>query len=329
MPPINETTPPDPSAGAGEPSIDEFDAALAESMAEEAAPAHEAAASQPPADMPDTDGSPAPAPAVAADAPAADAKAPPAGSPSDDLLAKLPDDVRKAIETERRDQELRFKSVQGRLSASDRELARLRQAPGHSAAPAPTPTQDRAQEQQPRADEPDSHKQLREDYPEIAGPLLDVIDGLRNEVVTLKNGVGEVQSQRTEAAYANEQAYLDQQAPDWKQVLADERFEGWLQEQPAAVQKILEDNRDQMRSGKDAVWLVEQARRGLGLGGTSSPTPTPTPASSATRQRQLANGRDFGRSAPPVVSDIPDDFDGALDAMYAREEARQRQNATG
>lgn len=313
-----------PVASAPEPSsADEFDAAAAEAFANVDAPGTPAAIDDETGKAASADEPPAPAPA-AAQTPAADGKASPAGTtPSDDPWAKAPPELRDARQRDLRDADLRLKSVQGRQSAADREVQRLRDQlaeikRGGTAQPA-----EQTGGTEPAATPNPTHDKLREDYPEIAGPLLDRIDSLTKAVDGLKAGVGEVQQDRTTAFILRQEALLNEKHPDWMDALGDDRFAGWLQEQPRPVIEAYNRNLKDVVDGPEAAWLVDQWKRsGIYEVKTSTPAPTPT---DDRRAKQLQNGRDLGRTAPPATTnEAPDDLDGAAMALFREEQRRAR-----
>jgi hypothetical protein len=300
---------------------DEFDAAMAEATADEGAPAPAAAGYQSD-DLDDGTGEPpAPADAAAAFATPAAGNAP-SGDPSNsDIWANAPAAYRQAYEQAQRDAELRLKSVQGRQSAADRELQRLRAELEETRRGVQTNAGgsqgEQQQGQQPQSE--DAFKQLVEDYPEIAGPLVEQLNAVRAELESLKPAVGNFQQQQETAFYVQQQELLTQQQPDWQTVLADDRFGGWLQEQPLPVQQAFERNSERIADGREAAWLVGQFKTALGIGQGQ-------PSQQASRRaKQLASGRDFGGgSGAPVAEGIPDDFDAAMNAFAEQADARMR-----
>jgi hypothetical protein len=309
-----------PSQGAPD-SDDEFDAAMVEATADEDAPAN--AAADPWTDGP-TDGTgepPAPAAAAAQASPAAHSA--PSENPNDsDLWAKAPAELRDAYERDKRDAELRLKSVQGRQSAADRELQRLRAEleEAKRAAQTGAATGGTATSHSHEGDDgEDPYRQLVEDYPEIAGPLVENLKQVQSELRTLRQGVGTFEQERQLAYFKQQQDLLTEQQPDWMETLRDDRFGGWLQEQPKPVQESFERNREFIVDGSEAAWLVGQFKTTLGI-------TRGQPAPQANRRaKQLASGRDFsGGAGGPVTDGIPDDFDAAMNAYADMEDARGR-----
>lgn len=323
---VNKKMPADQSSSPDAPgSDDEFDAAMAEATADENAPAP--AAADPRSDGQDdgTDEPPAPADKAAAHAPPAADDAPSGNPDTSDIWANAPAELREAYEREKRDAELRIKSIQGRQSAADRELQRLR-----------AELEDRQRQQQSNAggeqgnqgqsesEGDDPYKQLVEDYPEIAGPLVENLKSVQAELSQLKQGVGTFEQERQLTYLKQQQDILTEQQPDWQTALQDERFGGWLQEQPKPVQEAFERNKEAIWDGAEAAWLVGQFKTSLGIG--AKPTEQQQPPSQASRRaKQLASGRDFaGGSGAPVAEGIPDDFDAAMNAFAEQEDARSR-----
>lgn len=299
----------------------EFDAAMDEAAAEEGAPASAAADPDSGASFDGTDEPPAPATPAAADAPPAEGSdASPSGNPTDsDIWANAPAEYRQAFEQMKRDAELRLKSVQGRQSAADRELQRLRQERAEleqRLQSQPTGEQDNSGEQQQTED---PYAQLVEDYPEIAGPLVEQLRAVQAKLGEVEKVAGTFQQERELTFYKQQQDILTEQQPDWQTALGDERFGGWLSEQPLPVQQAFERNASKIVDGREAAWLVGQFKTALGIG-QSQQTGQPQ---ANRRAKQLASGRDYGRGGGgPVTDAIPDDFDAALNAYADQADAR-------
>ena len=303
---------------------DEFDAAMAEATADEGAPAPAAADLRTDGPADGTDEPPAPGGEPAAQAPSAAPNAPNGNPDHSDIWANAPAELRQAYERAQRDAELRLKSIQGRQSAADRELQRLRaeheelQRRLQANAGGEQGKQGGSADGEP-ADDP--YKQLVEDYPEIAGPLVENLKAVQAELNQLKQGVGTFEQERQIAYFQQQQELLTQKQPDWQDVLKDDRFGGWLQEQPKPVQDVFERNSQAIVDGNEAAWLVGQFKTALGIGQGAPPQQQ----QANRRAKQLASGRDFsGGSGAPVTDSIPDDFDAAMNAFAEQEDARMR-----
>lgn len=309
---------PAPSAADSE---DEFDAAMSEATSDDGAPEQPAARPDPDDFGPGPGEHPAPADEAAARATPAANNAP-SGDPSNsDFWANAPADIRQAHELAMRDAELRFKSVQGRQSGADRELQRLR-AENEQLLKGRQSDQGAAQEDE-QSDSPDPFKQSAEDYPEIVGPFVEKFKTVQTKLDELEQGVGVFQKERENAFYAQQQELLAVQHPDWMDVIEDDRFGGWLQDQPLPVQEVYQRNIRKIADGREAAWLVGQFKAGVGIGQQAAPQ---QPSQQASRRaKQLASGRDFGSgSGSPIADGIPDDFDAAMGAFAEQADAKAR-----
>jgi len=308
---------------ASAPSSDEdFDAAVSEFASESNSdPAHAAADDLPANDKPDGAGEdPAPASAAAPDVPPAGDNTPPEKDTSeDDIWANADPKLREAHENALRDAHLRAEGIKGRQSAADRENARLRAQiaelqGGRESSQAPKEGNDEPGDK-PSSEIPDHLRQLREDYPEVAGPLLDVIDKMQGELTELKQPVGALKEREAASAIQQQETLLTEKHPDWQAVATDDRFAGWLEEQPKAIKDAMERNFNAIVDGNDAALVIGKFKADLGIGKEpSTPDPKPDPTVDR-RQRQLQAGRDAGRTGPSVTTGIPDDFDSAVDAF--------------
>ena len=194
--------------------------------------------------------------------------------------------------------------------------------------PAPAPPQ----QQQEQGEDPFSEekiKRLREDYGEVAGPLVDMIEALRGKVGQLEPSVQQIGQERHQAALSAQEQLLANEHTDWLDVVKDERFHGWVQTQPRFIQEAIVRNADDIVDGHEAARIIGMYKTEIGAVPVTppnpTPTPTPTPALDAKRQRQLENGRDAGRQGNgPVANGIPDDFDAAMDAYVAKAERAGR-----
>lgn len=319
--------PKDDPANAGDSS--EFNATFDEIASSSSAPAEEAAADEPqddPApddqqqDEPQPDAEPAPGKEgdAAASAPA---------SQTDDIWKDAPEPLRLARERELRDWEHRVNSVKGRLSASDRELQRYRQQ--QSGTQGQPPKQEQPQADKPAADDllgSEDFKAFETEYPEVAGPMKGLFEKMATEIATLKGSVGTVQQGHDTAVYATNQQVLTERHPDWLDIAKDDRFQGWLQAQPKAIQEAAARNWEHVVDPADAGVVFDRWKAEFG---TPAPAPAPTPDpktadTTAKRQRQLESARAAGTKTPAITAEEPDDFDTVFDTA-ARKIDRERQ----
>lgn len=306
---------------------EDFDAVMdAAISAHEGAPADNAAADFGREQQQQDAGEPDPAPAdAAAPAPGADGNPSPQGSATDDIWANAPAELREAYERQQRDWDLRLRSANGRVSAFQRQLAQYQQQTQQQPARQQEPEQ--RETQQPSSGSTGINLQdpklqaLREEYPEVAGPLLDVIADLSQQLTGVRQVAGTFEQQQAEQFLAAQEQSLAQAHPDWQQAATDDRFAGWLQTQPLAIQEAFKRNHDAIVNADDASLVIGMFKQAVGF--SSQPQqqqqPTPAPTNDPRRQRQLASARDVGRTPPPVATGIADnDFDAHLDAAIAK-----------
>lgn len=283
---------------------EEFDAGFAEFTG--AAPAATEANPEPA-----TPAVESPAPAIAAaDSPGADGNASPQGqTTTDDIWANAPAEYREAYQATIRDLDLRLRSANNRAVAFQRQLEQAR-----AAQPTEPPVKQDAQPSDTGdvLERPEIAK-LREDFPELAGPLLDIIAAQQNQLAQLGQTAGQFQQQQIQAERSVQESILAGQHPDWLQAAADDRFRGWLDTQPRLIQEAFARNEHAIVDGPEAAFIIGQFKQAVGFGQQPSST-RPAPADDR-RQRQIANGRDTGRNSPATVNAIPDDFDAAFEAL--------------
>ena len=295
----------------------DLDAAIDALNAKEADPADDAAAA-PKQEAAGESANEDPAPSLedAAKQPAA-GDTPPAGSSQDDIWSSADPALREAHERAIRDERLRAEGIRGRQSAADRENAQLRkrlaeldQGTGSGRKP--------EEEQEPGADgtKPDRQKilnDLREEYPDLGGPILDEMADLRERLGRLEEPVGAMQQRDQESALEQQAALVLEKHPDWVDIRTDERLAGWAQSQPRAVLEAMSRNGEHIVDGNEVAWVVDLFKRDMGIGSQSAPNPQPQPHQQR-RERQKQAGRDAqGRSGPPVATGIPkDDVDAAI-----------------
>ncbi len=306
-------------------AMEEYNAALAEALGEGTAPDTPAAQDQTEQTDEGSVADPAPAEQAAVDVPADGSASPANETPIDDIWSNAPPELKDAYEKAQRDAELRVRSANGRVLSMQRQIEALsRQQQGGD--------QQGQQPEQSEKSDPSALdaalQKLQEDYPELAAPLSQIINGQKAEIARqnemlarLSQGVQTFEQSQAAQAVAAQEHFLTQQHPDWQQVAADERFAGWLQDQPLAIQQAMHRNFNNIVDGRDAALVIGSFKRDMGIGAASpaaasTPTPTPTPAQmSDKRQRQLDAGRDAGRSGAPIRTGPPpkDDHDASFE----------------
>lgn len=295
---MNEAADLEDNVPAPEAATDDEDGSEDEGSADNSAPADEAAASEQATDDESQ-----------------------AGNSDSDIWANAPPELRAAREKELRDAELRYRSSQGRVSALDRELARLRESQPGQQQQGQNQSEEASQEADPDKGKPSEKESrlaaLREEYPDVAEPILDEIAELRTELAKVSKTTGAFEQQQNQAELTRQETFLTEQHPDWQEAAKDERFAGWLDEQPTSLKQAFERNFHGIVDGADAALVIGKFKADVGFGASSSgkQTDTPSPQSDPQAQRrnkQLQGGRDGGGGKTgPVTSGVPDEFESA------------------
>ena len=236
------------------------------------------------------------------------AKPPPVVEASDDRWKDVPDNIRTqiaAIEKERDEARHKAKSDAERVQALSRKLHSLTSADKPAPAKEVEPT-----EAQKALDA--KVTQLREDYPEVAEPVLELLAAQRAELSKVTTKLETVEEDRKAQFVAQQEALLTEVHPDWQQIAGEDRFKEWVAAQPEGIQNLT--NSYDARETSTVLTLykmeVEAASQGEGR---IAPTPEQV-ATEARRREQLNGGVAIKTRAAPVTSGPPDDFEGA--ALY-------------
>ena len=289
---------------------DEFTAAFSE---RQGAPADEAR--EPTAEgAPDPADPPGSAPAAGAeDAPAPQTPPDPWAGASPELLAE-----RDKLIGERDGFQHSDRSQRGRISALQRELAAARSTPPQQ----PQGSEPPAEDDEATKTKADRLKTLREDYPDVAGPLLDELDSARQEIRALSERVNPAIDASNEATIQAQERILADKHPDYREIGASQDFVDWASSQPKAIQGLA-----QSFDAADVATVLTlfKAERDASKGGEPADAGKPPQEQQRDdrRQRQMQGGREVPSKAPPAASGAPDDFDGAF-AHEQRKRATQR-----
>jgi hypothetical protein len=308
------------------------------------APAAEAAAKPDLTDPDDEDDEPELPPAPAAEQPGATstqaAPSGPAGEPSTDIWANAPAELKADFDRLKH----QLASTTGRLSSADRQLAELRTKakdtdPGADGGDGDSASRAAAKPASIR--ENPQVKQLLEDYSDIAGPLVEIIEAQQQQLAELAKPVSKITADQAKANTDEQMTLLNTRHPDVATVVNHPDYVGWLDRQPRAVREAYERNAKEVVDGEEAAWVLDQFKRDAGIvtkaaedptpKPTPTPTPTPTPSGSAAdvaskRQRQLDGNKDSGGSRGTAQPDAdPDDLDAAFNQFAAKAERRRTQ----
>ena len=182
----------------------------------------------------------------------------PANEASEQPAKQLPEgdpapDVRQLIEqvsiTNARVQDLahQLSSANGRIGAMQRQLEAAKQAaPGGEGGPSATQINDAGKD-------PQKWKKLREDFPEWAEGIDEMVNHRINERLTQPQGQpASSEDVRASASEAVREAMVEDAHPNWKDTVRKPEFATWLQQQSDDIQKLASSPR-----AKDAIELLD------------------------------------------------------------------------
>ncbi|MBJ2129064.1 hypothetical protein JC525_08955 [Alteromonas sp. IB21] len=219
-----------------------------------------------------------------------------------------PDELTKLKEENQRLQH-QFNSVNGRVSAYQRQAEQYKQQ--------------LEQRQQPQVgDNPqgsgmsdEKWEQLKEDYPDIAEAMESQLNGIRSqyegELTRIKGEVEPLkqyqQQAQQELHISSQMQALESQHPDWRDVVQTDEYGQWLQTQPPSVQALMEST-----DAQDNIFLLNTFKA------TRAPqAPVQNPVISK-RERQLRQSQTVpSRSTKGGQNDIADDDYEAAFNYYA------------
>lgn len=246
---------------------------------------------------------------------------PPKAEASDDPWKDVPAETRAliaAIEKERDEARHKAASDAQRVAALSRKIQSL----STSAPAAPAKKEPEPSEAQKALDA--KVKQLREDYPEVAEPMLELLAAERDKLSAVTQKLETVEGDRQQAFIQQQEALLTEAHPDWRQTVATPDFATWMEAQPQGIQKLAESY-----DARETSTVITLFKTETGVNAkVEAPAPTPEQtATEARRREQLSGGVAIKTRPAPVTSGPPDDFEGAAayyQAKKDREMAAQR-----
>ena len=241
---------------------------------------------------------------------------PPAGQEAPDLWANAPPELiaeRDRIQKERDEALHKASSDANRVAALSRKLQSL-QTPA-SAPPAPA----EPSEAQKALDS--KIAQLREDYGDIADPLIELIESQKKELTDVRTVLTGLNEERQAQVIASEQQALEARHPDWRDIAQNPVFAGWLEVQPENIQRLATS----WDARETSVVLTLFKAENVEANGQQAAKPKANAATGARRSQQLDGGRDVGSRPAPAASDAPEDFDAAFDFYTQKRLAKDPQ----
>jgi hypothetical protein len=152
--------------------------------------------------------------------------------------------ARAAHEAAQQQLDHKLKSANGRVSVLDRKLNELRQGGGSG------------EQEQPRKPlkellAKETVDELVSEYPDLK-PILDTLAEVASRVDGVASEVGEVKNAAVALATTPHEIALKQEVPNWAELARDDRFLGWVDDQPKKVRDAVSANWDGITNATEA-----------------------------------------------------------------------------
>lgn len=272
-----------------------------------------------------------------------------------DPFASLPSEARAEVDRMRQEN----RRHRGNQAALQRELDRIRRQYPDTSKQASGKTDGgqgrKGTDDQPPADgqdplDSDDWKKLRDEYPEVTGPLERQFQAMRSQLDELKQGMtgvtGHVQEQTLQRNYETVAAQHEDfarftTAPEgdpWAQTYA-EALESWAAEQLPEVQQVIERNADDVVEPEKVDRILTQFKqssiyqRYLGQSDGQKAADKTEPSAdqagksddtSSRRRRRMDSAPSVGGKGPGAATGAPDDYDNAFDHFAKQIEGARR-----
>lgn len=299
--------------------VAEFSGAWDELEAEESGQPAEAAGRQDePADKDDQEGDEAGQGATDA-TPDADADTASRVETSDDIWANAPAPLREAYQAEheaRKKAENLVRSNGARAAQALNELNALR-----SQLDSKRDEGGATEEGAEAADPEERMRQLREEYPDVAGPILDHMAKLEKQVGELTASATAQRETQTEQLFEEQGTALREAHSDFDDVVKAPEYAEWLSQQVPAIQRVIQENAERIVNAAECAWVVDLFKRDTGFG----VKPSAAEQLAGKRERQLQAGTGVRGSQPQVRGDDSDDYEDEWDRL----DRVERQRAAG
>lgn len=259
----------------------------------------------------------------------------PSGDDGSDIWAKAPPELRSAYEAERQKAEQFRKSNEGRIAAFQRQVNDLQ---SQLRAASRTGNAAKKDKDQAASDDAASGTEgdfkelsaLREDYPEIAQPIEQMFNRLQGDISRRDQIIDSLMNKERQVHIDEQEAALQEVHPDWGDVIVSPEFAAWVQNAPAHIQPILEQNANDIVDAASAADAIELFKLRTGYRSAKQTDPTPTQRQTAAqgsrqnsgkRSRQLEagtsvrSGRGVGGTGGPAKDNYHAAFDHYADKM--------------
>lgn len=211
----------------------------------------------------------------------------------------------------------------GRLAQALNELADLKKSLKSEKAEGATPEGEEA------TDEDERIKQLREDYPEVAEPLLEKIAKLEADVKGLGAAeaapAGEPTEADIEALYAEQLTALQERHDDYADVVRSPAYTEWLArtvDKDALILRVIQENSPRIVNAAECAAVFDRFKTETGWGQAEREAVEKV---GQKRERQLRAGTEAPSRQPAVTRDE----EGSYDSEWDRLDRMERQRSAG
>jgi hypothetical protein len=240
---------------------------------------------------------------------------------ADDIWADVPEAAKAAYEQERQ----RARAAEGRLKATHAQLRKIRMQPPKQTPSKPTPKTGAAEQDAEQGSSTDDTElaRLREDYPEVANPLLSEIERLSKHVESLTHA----ETDRFDQLVAAEQSKLEAKHSDWNTVAGTQDFLSWVADQPLRDREVYDANSENIIDGEGAADLITRFKASRGQKPNQQPgQQTQQKPLSSRRRAQMQGSRDMprGGTSRAVTNEPPDTASEEVIFDHFAEKAKER-----
>ena len=240
------------------------------------------------------------------------------------------------------------RSTRGRLGSMQRRINELSAQP----VPATPPAADKAAGDDKDAGgdgkdylASDGFKEFEKEFPEVAGPMKELVSGMQAEVSQLRRGQDAISQDRHQDQVSEQQGILEEEHEDWEEVMAANELLPWLDKQPRHIQEAAVRNAEEIVDAAEAADVVSRFkafRSAQSDAGDDTPdaddTETPpagdegkgdgTTPLTGKRQRQLDAASSTRTGGPSAAHGIPEDGDPEeIWKAFDKKEQREAQRA--
>lgn len=170
----------------------------------------------------------------------------------------------------------------------------------------------------------DDWKSLKEDYPEIAGPVEAAIQSMAQKLDDANAKVSVLEGNTEVQQIQKNITILEETHPDWVAVAQDPKFIEFVNNQPEPVRKVFAENSEDIKKPNEVSWLLSLFKREAGYEtnqdeGDTAPKSNPLNKLQVRRANQMKSaGNPTAKSGKAPPKSAPDDFDDAFDYYSSR-----------